>query len=129
MSLMLFWCHCCQLHTCFTSCPGVCSVSIVGLEQAKSQLGSFCSKNHDVSILLFVRNVEFIIIRGELRTCGTSKLGFFAKLVYNLKLLAILIRRSFLRFIKVCWICIGWFFRFTFYLQFFYWFLLLTLRL
>ena len=88
MSLMLFWCHCCQLHTCFTSCPGVCSVPIVGLEQAKSQLGSFCSKNHDVTILLFVRNVELIIIRGELRTCGTCKLGFFCKISLQLKVVS-----------------------------------------
>ena len=59
MSLTSFWCHYCQFHTHFTSCPGVFSVSIVDLEQAKSRLGSksYLSNNHDVTLLLFVQNV------------------------------------------------------------------------
>ena len=54
-----FWCHYCQLHTHFTSCPGVFSVSIVDLEQAKSRLGSknYLSNNHELTLLLFVQNV------------------------------------------------------------------------
>ena len=132
MPLTSFWCHYCQFHTYFTSCPGGFSVSIVNLEQVKSRLGSksYRSKSHYVTHLLFVRNVLFIIVRGELRTCGTSKLGLFAKLVYSLKSsLTILIRSSISRSITGCWICLGYFFRFTIYLQLSYWFILLTLRL
>ena len=58
MSLTSFWCHYCQLYTHFTSCPGVFSVSIIDLEQAKPRLGSksYRSVNRDVT-LLFLRNV------------------------------------------------------------------------
>ena len=60
-------------------------------------------------------------------TYGTSKLGLFTKLVCNLKSLTILIRSSILRSITGCWICVEYFFRFAFYLQFFYWSLPLTI--
>ena len=111
-------------HT-FTSCPDVFSVSIVDVEQAKSWLSSksYCSEKHDVTFMLFVRNFWFIIVRGELRTYSTYKLGLFPKLVYSLKSLTILIRSSILWSITGCWICLGYFFRFSFYLQFFYWLL------
>ena len=43
------------------------------------------SKNHDAAILLFVKIVWFIAVRGELRTFDTSKIDLFAKIVYSLK--------------------------------------------
>ena len=131
LTLTLFWCHYCQLHTQSISCPGVFSVSIVDLKQAKSQVfsKSYRPKSNDVTLLLFVRNVWFIIVRGKIRICSTSKLGLFAKLVYSVKSLTILIRRPILRSITGCWICLVYFFRFAFYLQFFYWFILLIFRL
>ena len=63
-----FWCHYCQLHTHFTSCPGVFSVSIVDLEQAKSQLGSksYRSKNHDGT--LFVVCKKHLVYYSQRRT-------------------------------------------------------------
>ena len=48
---------------------------------------------------------------------------FFAKIVYRLKSLTILKRSSILRSITGCWICPGYFFRFTFIVDLF---LLLT---
>ena len=131
MSLTLLWCLYCHLHTQSISCPGVFSVSIVDLNQAKSQVfsKSYRPKTNNVTLLLFVRNVWFIIVRGKIRTCSTSKLGLFAKLVYSVKSLIILIRSAVLRSIKGCWICLVYLFRFAFYLQFFYWFILLTFRL
>ena len=76
-------------------------------------------KNCDIALLLFVTNVWFIVVRGELRTCDTSKMDLFAKIVYSFKSLTILTRSSILRSIAGCWICLGYFFRFTFSIDFF----------
>ena len=80
-------------------------------------------------LLLFVRNIQFIVDRSKPRTRDTSKMELFAKIVYSLKLFIILTRSSILRSNTGCWIYFGYFFRFTFHLQFFYWFISLTLWL
>ena len=46
-------------------------------------------KNHDRALLLFVKNVWFIVVRGELRTCDSSEIDLSAKTIYSLKLLTI----------------------------------------
>ena len=59
MSLTLFWCYYRQLHAHFISCSDLFHVSIADLEQTKFRLGSkgYHFKNHDLTHLLFVRNV------------------------------------------------------------------------
>ena len=71
-------------------------------------------KTHHVALLLFVKNVWFTVVRGELRTCDTRKMDLFAKIVHSLKSLIILTRSSILGSITRCWIYLGYFFRFTF---------------
>ena len=44
---------------------------------------------------------------------------FFAKIVYSFKPFTILARSSILRFVTGYWICLGYFFRFTFIIYFF----------
>ena len=41
-----------------------------------------------------MKNVWFIVASDDLRTCDTSKMDLFAKVVYSLKSLTILTRRS-----------------------------------
>ena len=50
--------------------------------------------------LLFVKSVCFIVVRHELRTYDTSKVDFFANIIYSLKLLTNLTKTSILRTIK-----------------------------
>ena len=57
-------------------------------------------KNRDIVLVLFVINVWFIVVIGELRTCDTSKMDLFAKIVYRLKSLTILTRSFILRSIR-----------------------------
>ena len=82
MSLKLFWCRFCLGSK--SHCPG-------------KQWYSFFA----------VCNIWFIVVRGELRTCDTSKMELSVKIVYNLKLLTILTTSSILRSIRGCWICLG----------------------
>ena len=67
---------------------GIFSVPIVNLEQIKYRLcrKSHRSKNHDITLLLFVRNAYFIIVRDELRTFSTSKLVLLCENSLQLKL-------------------------------------------
>ena len=60
-------------------------------------------KTRDIALLLFIKH--------ELKTCNTSEMDLFAKMVYSLKSLTILTRRSILRSTTGCWICIGYFFQ------------------
>ena len=69
--------------------------------------------------LLFVKSVCFIVVRHELRTYDTSKVDFFANIIYSLKLLTNLTKTSILRTIKGHWICLGYIFRFSFSLDLF----------
>ena len=41
-------------------------------------------QNQDTVFLLFVRNIWFIVVRGKIRTCDTSKMELFGKIVYSL---------------------------------------------
>ena len=95
MSLTSFWCPNYYIQTHFTSCSSIFSVSIVNFEQVKSQLGrwSHRSKRRDIFLFLFVKKVEKRkknVVRGELKTCNTSRMDLFAKIVYCSKSLTIL---------------------------------------
>ena len=61
----------------------------------------------------------FIVVRDELRTCDISKMVFFAKIVYSLQSLTILTRSSVFRSLTWCWVCLAYFFRFTFIIDLF----------
>ena len=98
MSLTSFWCPHCQLQTHLISCSSVFSVSIVAFEQVKYRLSNRShrfKKNRDLVLLLFLKNIRLIAVRGELRTFDTSKMNLFAKIVYSLKSLTILTRSPF----------------------------------
>ena len=66
------------------------------------------SKEKEKRYISFVasRSVWFIVVRVKLRNWDTSKLDLFAKAVYRLKSVTVLIRSSILRFITWCWIWI-----------------------
>ena len=64
--------------------------------------------------MLFVKNVWLIVVRGKLRSCDISEMELLAKIVDSLKSLTILTRSSILRSVTGCWICLAYFFRFTF---------------
>ena len=74
MSVTSFWC----LY-CFYCYLWTCEISAGWTELAT------VPKNHGIALLLFVRNVWFIVVRGEIRTCGTSKIDLLTKIVYSLK--------------------------------------------
>ena len=96
------------LNTFFTLCS---SVSI-DFQQVKSWIGS---RSHlDVALLLFVRNIY-----GSQRRNHLVKWCFFAKIVYRITSLTILARSSILRSVTGCWICLGYFFRFTYIVDLF----------
>ena len=103
MSLKLFWCPCCLPQTHFTSYSSVFSVSIVDFVWV---VRATVPENNDIAFFA-VCNIWFIVVRGELRTCDTSKMELSVKIVYNLKLLTILTTSSILRSIRGCWICLG----------------------
>ena len=71
-------------------------------------------KNCGIVLLFLVKIIWFIVARGELRTCDTSKMDLFAKIVYSLKSLTILTKSSILGSITKCWTCLRYFFRFSF---------------
>ena len=99
------------LNTFFTLCSNDFSVSI-DFQQVKSWIGS---RSHlDVALLLFVRNIY-----GSQRRNHLVKWCFFAKIVYRITSLTILARSSILRSVTGCWICLGYFFRFTFIVDLF----------
>ena len=106
------------------------SISNVDFEKVKSRMGSISHRSKKLWYSSFIaRKVWFIVVRGELRTCDTSKMELFTKMVYSLKSLTILTRSSILRSITGCWICLWYFFRFTFHLQSFLLVYFITLRL
>ena len=71
-------------------------------------------KTRGIALLLFIKH--------ELKTCNKSEMDLFAKMVYSLKSLTILTRRSILRSITGCWICIGYFFQIYIKYRHFYFF-------
>ena len=77
------------ISTHFISCSSVFSGFIVDFEQVKFPLvvRSNTPENHDIALFLFVRHFRFIVVRGELRTCDTSKIEL--TVVYSLKSLRI----------------------------------------
>ena len=86
----------------FTLCSSVFRVSIVDFEQVKSRLGSKShhSKKRWYNSFVVRKKHWFIVVRGKLRTCFQS--------------LTIFTRSSIFRSVTWCWICLGYFFRFTF---------------
>ena len=60
----------------------------------------------------------FIVVRGELRT--TSKMVLFAKIVDSLESLTVLTRSFIFRSVRWWWMCLAYFFRFTFIIDLFF---------
>ena len=95
------------------------SVSIVDFEQVKSRLGS---KRHHYkkpwySSFVVCKEHLFMAVSGELRTCDISKMVLFCQ--NSLKTLTITARSYILRSAMGRWICLGYFFRFTFTIDLF----------
>ena len=75
VTLRSIWYPFSSLQRNFTTFSSVFSVSIVILELVKScKIGSKSNRsiNWYIAVLLFVRNIWFIAVRRELRTCDTE---------------------------------------------------------
>ena len=109
MSWTWFWCPKFYLQIYFTIYSSVFSVYIADSKQAKSRLGSRSHRSKKSWYSYFVVCKKHLIYcsQGELRTCDTSKMDLFAKIVYRLKSTTILTRSSILRSIAACWIYLG----------------------
>ena len=96
----------------------VFSISIVDFEQVKSRLGSNShrSKNRDIALLLFVKNVWFIVEANwdplAILNESFSKISLLLKVVNSFN-------KIYLGSITGCWIYLGYFFRFTFNIDLF----------
>ena len=97
-----------------TLCSSVFSISVFNFEQVKSRLGSKSQRSNSSFILR--KKHGFFAVRGELRTCDTSKTVIFCEnsLKFFREIATILTRSSIFRSFTWCKICLGYFFRFTF---------------
>ena len=111
--------HSCVLTLSFTWCYSVFSVPIADFELVKSRyiVRATVPKCDDISLLLFARNID--LLQSETNSEPHLKYRFFAKIVYSLQSLTILTRSSIFRSVTWCWICLAYFFRFTFIIDLF----------
>ena len=98
MSLTSFCCPNYYLQKDFISSSSIFNVCIVNFEQVKSSVGSMSHRSKKLCCSSFV--VRKNVVRGELKTCDTSKINLFEKIIYCLKSLTIFFSLFIVKVIK-----------------------------